>query len=350
MKIQTLLLTATLLLMPQIAPAGEAAKKAKDAPAAKPPTAKEVAAVKKLEAKNWTVPEIDLKMNRIPKGTFVMGSPADEKNRRKDEVEHEVTITKPFYMGIYEVTQRQFYKLMMPKDYDYEGWQYKRGPLHDGAAYHFRKRPHGIIFNENATGGPLIDLNPMECLTWNRAREFGRKITETERKAGRLPKGYVYRLPTEAEWEYACRAGQKGPFNVDIDHSDARNIRKFAFYSGKNWWNTSTSKCGDHRLPNAWGLYDMHGNVYEWCLDGYAPYAKGKATDPVATKGKEKVARGGCFYLEDDTAPIFMRSACRYALPPTIEFNAIVGMRLVLAPKITPAIPPVATKSKKANK
>jgi len=344
-----------MLFITHTALAADAPQKAKDAtaepaPAAKPPTAKEIEAMKKVQATDWTIPGLQLKMKRIPKGRFVMGSPADEKHRRADEVRHEVTISKPFYMGTYEVSQRQFYQLMMPKDYDYEGWQYKRGPLADGAAFHFRERPHGIIFRDNATGGPLIDLHPMECLTWDRAREFCRKVTAMERKAGRLPKGYVYRLPTEAEWEYACRAGKRGPFNVDIDHTEVRNLKKFAFYSGLNRWTTNTSPCGDHRLPNAWGLYDMHGNVYEWCLDWYAPYAKGKATDPVGPKkGKEKVVRGGCFYLDDTTAPIFMRTACRYALPTNMDFYAIVGMRLVLAPEITPPIPPAEPKSEKAK-
>ena len=92
-----------------------------------------VKAMKSLEAEVWTVPGIDLKMKRIPAGTFTMGSPKEEEYRRDDEVQHEVRISKPFYMGVYEVTQRQFYKLMMPEDYDYEAWQYKRGPLTHGA-------------------------------------------------------------------------------------------------------------------------------------------------------------------------------------------------------------------------
>jgi len=297
----------------------------------------DAAALKKLEADNWTVPGIDLEMKRIPAGTFMMGSPEDEAHRRADEVRHEVTLPKPFYMGIYEVTQRQFYKLMMPEDYDYDAWQYKRGPLHDGAAFHFRKRPGGIIFGDNAYGGPMTDLHPMECITWERANAFCQKVTEIERKAGRLPEGYVYRLPTEAEWEYACRAGTEGPYNVDIDSSDIEDLRKFAFFGGVNWWVTDTSKVGEGRLPNAWGLYDMHGNVYEWCLDWYGPYETSitPRVDPTGpSEGTEKVVRGGSFYLEDEQlAPAFLRSASRYAVPPDVDFYSIVGMRLVLAPE-----------------
>lgn len=301
------------------------------------PAADDAAALKKIEAEDWTVPGIELEMKRIPAGAFTMGSPENESHRRADEVQHEVTISKPFYMGVYPVTQRQFYKLMMPKDYDYEAWQYKRGPLNDGAAFHFRPRPGGIIFGDNAYGGPLTDLHPMECVTWERADAFGRKVTEIEHKTGRLPEGYVYRLPTEAEWEYACRAGTPGPYNVAVASSDIKDLRKFAFFGGVNWWVTDTSKVGEDRLPNAWGLYDMHGNVYEWCLDWYGPYDTSKTprVDPTGpAEGTEKVVRGGSFYLEDEElAPVFLRSASRYAVPPDVDFYSIVGMRLVLAPE-----------------
>jgi len=125
--------------------------------------------------------------------------------------------------------------------------------------------------------------------------EFCGKLTKIERRAGRLPKGYVYRLPTEAEWEYACRAGSKGPYNVKADYTSITSIRKFAWVDDFNWVNFSTRAVGT-RTANARGLHDMHGNVYEWCLDWYGPYAKGKATDPTGpATGTEKVIRGGCF-------------------------------------------------------
>ena len=302
--------------------------------------ADDAAGMKNLSSKDWTVPGIKLEMTRIPAGRFTMGSPKDEAHRRRDEVQHEVTISKPFYMGVYEVTQGQFYKLMMPEDYDYKAWQYKRGPVADGGAYHFRPRPHGIMFRDSSVGGAVQLQHPMECISWERSREFCRKITETERKAGRLPAGYVYRLPTEAEWEYACRAGSTSPYNVDIDHTNIKDLKKIAFFGGNDWWQTRTSKGGNHRLPNAWGLYDMHGNVYEWCLDWYGVYDKGNANDPInarqtdSAKGQEKIVRGGCFYLNDDNAQAFLRSASRYSVPPDVSFYGIVGMRLVLAPEL----------------
>jgi formylglycine-generating enzyme required for sulfatase activity len=302
-------------------------------------------AMKKLEAKDWSVPGIEMEMKLIPAGSFTMGSPESEMCRRDDEVQHRVRISKPFYMGAYEVTQRQFYKLMMPKDYDYEAWQFKRGPIADGAAYHFRPRPPGgrIMFRESAVGGKLTDLNPMECVSWRRAREFCAEVTETERKAGRLPEGYVYRLPTEAEWEYACRAGTDGPYNVDGDYTKLAGLKKFAWLSVCHGWTSGTGQVGKNRAPNAWGLYDMHGNVHEWCLDWYGPYAGGAVTDPAGpATGKEKVVRGGCFTLPRDPEKAdlgkivhpFMRSASRYCVPPDVRYYGIVGFRAALAPEL----------------
>ena len=303
--------------------------------------------LKQLEAADWTVPGLDLKLKRIPAGTFVMGSPADEMRRRDDETPHEVTLAKPFYMGVCEVTQREFYKLMMPKDYDYAAWQYKRGPLADGAAFHYRyPTGKGMIFGPSAVGGKLTDLNPMECVTWGRAMEFCDKLTGVEKQAGRLPAGYVYRLPTEAEWEYACRAGTKGPYNVGADYTKIDSIRTFAWVAGPD--SVFGTLAVGTRKPNAWGLYDMHGNVYEWCLDWYAPYPKGAVHNPTGpATGRERVVRGGCFSSiekKDSTSDRealdqcihpFMRSASRYRVNPELSYLGIVGFRVVLAPEIT---------------
>ena len=280
--------------------------------------ADDAAAMKTLKAKDWTVPVPGIKMKLIPAGTFIMGSGKTEADRREDEVRHEATITRPFYMGVYEVTQKQYYDIMLP-DFDHDSWQYWRGPLHAGAAYNYRDWRGG-------EGGKLRPQYPMECVTWHKAVEFCKKITAREKKAGRLPKGYVYRLPTEAEWEYACRAGSKGPYNVEGDAKNKDYLKTFA-----NVQAGETMPVG-RKKPNAWGLYDMHGNVYEWCLDWYGPYPAGKAKDPAGPgEGKKKVARGGCWTGEPGP---FLRSASRYKFSPDVNFYAILGFRVVLAPQV----------------
>ena len=300
--------------------------------------ADEVGALKALKAESWNVPGVNIKMVRIPAGKFVMGSPKDEDLRCEDETQRTVTIAEPFYISAFEVTQKQFYDLMIP-DYDFEGWTFFRGPVAKGAAFHFR-RP-----GRDGRGLELLLDNPMECVSWPRALEYCKLINKREQAAGRLPKGYCYRLPTEAEWEYACRAAAQGMFNVDVDldaikqqGSKGPELAKFAFFDPSlNPRGSQTSPVGKNRKPNAWGLYDMHGNVAEWCLDTYAPYPSGeKASDPVAFgPGTEKVVRGGSFA----GGYWFMRSACRYSVPFDANYYACVGIRLVLAPRIEIPMP-----------
>ncbi len=281
-----------------------------------------------------------MQLKLIPAGSFVMGSPKTEPDRRADEIQHKATISKPFYMGVYEVTQKQYYDIMIP-DFDHDSWQYARGPIHAGTALFYRSRKG----RSNYEGGKLNLQHPMECVPWYKAREFCRKVTERERKAGRLPKGYVYRLPTEAEWEYACRAGTTGSYNVEYD-GDKKDYLKNPGYL-KSFSNVGEGKPINvgRKKPNAWGLYDMHGNVYEWCLDWYGPCPAGEVKDPAGpAEGKQKVARGGCF---DGPAPHsppgviaradsfsgmgpFLRSASRYKFYPDVKFYAILGFRVVL--------------------
>jgi len=303
------------------------------------------ASVKMLQDKDYTVGGIGMKMKLIPAGTFTMGSPKTEPDRRRDETQHKVTITKPFYMGAYEVTQKQYYDLMLP-GFDHASWQFARGPIHAGTALFYRSRSG----RSNYEGGELNLKQPMECVTWEKAREFCRKVTDLERKAGRLPKGYVYRLPTEAEWEYACRAGSKGPYNVKGEKDTPEYLKSPKFI--KSFANVAEGKPIDvgQGKPNAWGLYDMHGNVYEWCLDWYAPYPKGEVKDPTGpAKGEKRVARGGCFNGALPHSPPgvipqrdayktispFIRSASRYRFRPDVGFYAILGFRVVLAPKVS---------------
>jgi formylglycine-generating enzyme required for sulfatase activity len=258
-------------------------------------------AMKKLKSKEWTVPTLGMKMKLIPAGTFTMGSPKGEIERIEDEVQHEVTISKPFYMGVYEVMQKEYYDLLLP-NYDHESWMYSRGPIHDGLAFFYRDRLNYRDFK----GGKLLLTNPMECVTWEETQEFCRELTKREKKAGRLPKGYVFRLPTEAEWEYACRAGTTSPYNVKGESDDEDYLKSEKFIKTfANVASGSTMPVGGKRLPNAWGLYDMHGNVFEWCHDWYSPYLKGKAKDPTGpAEGKKRVARGACLNGPAYRAPV----------------------------------------------
>ena len=290
------------------------------------------AAMKKFTAPDWTVPGVGMEMKLIPAGTFTMGSPQDEICRRDDEVQHEVTISKPFYMAAFECRQREFYKLMMPKDYDYELWTCFRGPLHDGAAYTYR-----FPSVKSGAPNPVGWTYPMDTLSWERAVEFCAKLTAVEKQAGRLPEGYVYRLPTEAEWEYACRAGTKGPYSFDEDYSKSAVMQKYTYFGDGGYYTFGVGDTVSKRKPNAWGLHDMHGNVWEWCLDWHGPYEAGKQTDPKGTpEGKEKIVRGGScapWPLVDEAHP-YLRCAARYSFRPGTDYLIVLGFRAVLAPEV----------------
>ncbi len=184
---------------------------------------------------------IGMKLARIPAGKFKMGSPRGESERAAEEVQHEVTITKPFYMSVHEVTQAQFASVMDPKP--------------------------RAIFNASNGGGPD---HPMDNALWVEADEFCKKLSarDDEKRFGRK-----YRLPTEAEWEYACRAGTTTAFHF----GDSLSSRQ-ANFNGNHPLGTAelgpylrkTAKVGSYE-SNAFGLFDMHGNVAEWCADWYDP-------------------------------------------------------------------------------
>jgi formylglycine-generating enzyme required for sulfatase activity len=228
---------------------------------------------------------IGMQFAYIPRGKFMMGADKDEQGRTDDELpRHEVEITKSFNMGIHEVTQKQFKEVM------------GRNPSH-------------------YTGN---DDFPVESVTWSDAVDFCKKLSElaTEKKAGRK-----YRLPTEAEWEYACRATTTTPY-----HFGKTITKELANRTGGHG---KTCKVGSYK-PNKWGLYDMHGNVWEWCSDwfdsGY--YNTSPKKDPTGpAKGEYHTLRGGC-HVSDAT---LCRAAKRNHDNDKFSRNSksIVGFRVV---------------------
>ncbi len=275
-------------------------------------------AIVSLKSESFTLPDTNgIVMLRIEPGTFTMGSPENEKGRGPDETQREVTISRPFYMAETLVTQEQYMPIAVP-DFD---------PVYVGAAAygHSNPEPHqGGPWTMRSKYHPNADKYPMDGVLWEAALKFCGILTEREGLAGRLPEGYVYRLPTEAEWEYACRAGTKGPFNLEVPLEEI-----FSLVDGKK------------RSPNAWGLFQMHGVKYEWCMDWYGPLSAKPATDPVgAATGTRRVARGGHSskgHGEDDDDPAnklrFIRSASRNHFIPDFAMP-FLGLRIVLAPKI----------------
>jgi formylglycine-generating enzyme required for sulfatase activity len=233
---------------------------------------------------------IGMKLVRIPKGTFMMGSPESDLNRQNNETQHEVTISKDFYLGVHDVTQAQYEKVI------------GKNPSHFQGA---------VVSNENA------DI-PVENVSWDDAVEFCKKLSDLpeEKKAGRL-----YRLPTEAEWEYACRAGSKTAYSFDDEEG---LLPEYGWFKRNSSNRTHTVGLLE---SNAWGLYDMHGNVWEWCSDRYGEYPKGAVSDPTGPKeGSFRVLRGGSW--NDGAARC--RSASRGWIDPSIRISGL-GFRVALS-------------------
>ena len=234
---------------------------------------------------------IGMKLVLIPKGTFMMGSPESEEGRQKDETQHEVTISKDYYLGVIEVTQGQYEKVMGTNP------------------SHFQKQ---FIRKSDSS------MYPVEQVSWEDAVDFCKKLSELpeEKKAGR-----VYCLPTEAEWVYACRAGSKSAYSFG---ETSKSLGDYAWFDRNS--KGQTHPVGE-RKPNAWGLYDMHGNVWEWCSDRYGEYPKVAVSDPVGPReGSVRVLRGGSWC---DVAAS-CRSAIRRRYVPSIRGNDL-GFRLALS-------------------
>ena len=226
-----------------------------------------------------------IKLVPIPAGTFTMGSPDDEADRGSDEgPQTDVTLTRNFYLGATDVTQGQYAAVM------------------------------GINPSDFKNAGKDA---PVEQVLWDDAMAFCQKLTAREQAAGRLPAGFVFTLPTEAQWEYACRAGTTGPYAGEP--------------AATSWYDKNsggTTHLAGAKQPNAWGLYDMTGNVYQWCADWYAKRLPGgDVTDPTGpVTGSVHVLRGGGWYYDKT----YCRSAYR-DYDPGYRAN-FIGFRVAFDP------------------
>ncbi len=201
------------------------------------------------------VGEIEVALRWCPPGTFMMGSSKSEEGRDDVETQHQVTLTKGFWMGETEVTQGLWKKIMT------QGlWEKIMG-----------KTPSSFKSGDNY---------PVESVSWEDCQDFLRKLNAKAPVAG-----FKWALPTEAQWEYACRAGTTGPYGGTVRLDD---MGWFASNSG------GTTHPVASKMANAWGLHDMHGNVWEWCQDWYGTYSGGAQTDPSGpSTGSGRVIRGG---------------------------------------------------------
>jgi formylglycine-generating enzyme required for sulfatase activity/uncharacterized membrane protein YhaH (DUF805 family) len=233
-------------------------------------------------AQTFTSPTLGAKFVLIPAGTFMMGSPASEEERSISETQHQVTISKPFYMQTTPVTQEQWKRVMGHNPAFFTSW-----------------------FTKD-------DDHPVERVSWNDVQEFIGKFNE-------LDGTDKYRLPTEAQWEYAARAGTTTMFNTGNSEEDLSRAGWYHKNSGKQ-----TQQVGE-KTPNAWGLYDMHGNVLEWCQDWKGDYSASSVTDPEGpSSGSYRIVRGGAYCY----GPILCRSAYRNDAAPS-HYSPDMGFRLI---------------------
>ena len=256
--------------------------------------------------------DIGMQFVQIPAGSFIMGAlmgefilhygPLPPEWRAYDEIQHKVTFSRPFYMQATEVTQGQ--------------WK-------------------AIMGNNPSRFKDCGDSYPVENVSWNDCQEFLRRLNEREGVN-------KYRLPTEAEWEYACRAGTTTPFNTGYSlNSDSANIGGKWPMPGnsKSMFRGGTISVGSF-LPNSWGLYDMHGNVWEWVQDWYGEYPSGDIVDTGGpTSGERRSFRGGRW----DSDEWHCRSAYRCENDPDRHYH---GFRVVMTINESTSHPNMGLKSK----
>ena len=237
-----------------------------------------------------TIKDVEYAFRWCPAGTFTMGSPASEPNRNSNETQHPVMLTRGFWMLETEVTQKM--------------WE---GVMGNNPSYF-----------KDSKRFP-VEKFPVERVSWNDCQEYIKKLNELLAGTPGAPAGFKFSLPTEAQWEYACRAGMTTPYHF----GNTLNEEQANLKGGQ------TKDVGSYPA-NAWGLHDMHGNVWEWCLDRYGDYPNGAVTDPMGTERvsnrvSNRVLRGGywSYYAKH------CRSADRLNFVPS-AWSVLIGLRVSL--------------------
>jgi len=230
-------------------------------------------------------------MIRLEPGVFLMGSPESDPERGDAEFpQTQITFTNRFWISKYEVTQSEYLSIM-------------------------GNNPSYFTGSESL---------PVENVSWHEASSFCEKLTQKESQAGRLPAEYIFRLPSEAEWEYAARAGSSNRFSYGDDIGYLKSS-EYAWTSQNS--GNKTHSVGE-KLPNSLGIYDMYGNVFEWCTDWFALYPGGALIDYRGPQsGADKVYRGGSW----GNSPMESRSAARGGIDPSTKLNSF-GFRYVIVP------------------
>ena len=261
---------------------------------------------------------------KIPAGEFTMGSPASEIGRQNDETQHQVRLSS-FYMSKYAVTVAEFRKFVEATGYrtdaEKDGWSiivnYYTTTF--GYASDKTEEKDGVNWRYGVSGSvrpASEDNHPVIHVSWNDAVAYGQWMSAKT--------GKTYRLPTEAEREYACRAGSVTAFNT----GNTITLQQANVTNAEGQYRANTVPV-DSFAPNAWGLYNMHGNVYDWCSDWYGDYGSGTVSNPVGpATGSDRVNRGGSWR----SRAVHCRSALRYYSTPPPYRNISVGFRLVFVP------------------